>query len=123
MSRGAISRGANSRGANSWGANSIISNYRPVSNLCITSKVLEKVVLAQRSDYFEKKKLMPSGQHGFRQGFSTSSAVISMHSRWSQERRKGKFVGVCCFDLSSAFDVVDHYILLKNAETVWFVKT
>ena len=91
-----------------------ISNYRPVSNLCTSSKVLEKVIHAQMSDYFEKKNLMPSGQHGFRKGFSTTSAVISMHSRWSQERKKGKFIGVCCFDLSSAFDVVDHGILLQK---------
>ncbi len=93
---------------------SIISNYRPVSNLCISSKVLEKVIHAQLSDYFENKKLMPSGQHGFRRGFSTTSAVISLHSRWSQERRKEKYIGVCCFDLSSAFDVVDHDILLQK---------
>ena len=92
----------------------VISNYRPVSNLCTSSKVLEKVIHAQMSDYFEKNDLMPAGQHGFRRGFSTTSAVISMHSRWSQERQKGKFIGVCCFDLSSAFDVVDHDILLQK---------
>ncbi len=91
-----------------------ISNYRPVSNLCISSKVLEKVVHGQISQYFEEKKLLPSGQHGFRKGFSTTSAVTSMHSRWSEERRRGNYIGICCFDLSSAFDVVDHDILLKK---------
>ncbi len=91
-----------------------ISNYRPVSNLCVSSKVLENVVHEQMSGYFEKKKLLPGGQHGFRKGYSTTSAVTSMHSMWSEERRKGNVVGVCCFDLSSAFDVVDHDILLQK---------
>ena len=92
----------------------VISNYRPVSNLCISSKVLEKVIHGQISHYFENKNLLPSGQHGFRKGFSTTSAVTSMHSRWSEERRRGNYIGICCFDLSSAFDVVDHDILLQK---------
>ena len=42
-----------------------MSNYRPVSCLPAASKLLEKIVCEQLSEYFEKNGLLPKSQHGF----------------------------------------------------------
>ena len=47
------------------------SNYRPISILPVTSKILEETVRQQVSRYFEKNNLFPKHQHGFRPKWST----------------------------------------------------
>ena len=54
------------------------SNYRPVSCLSVLSKVLEKIVCDQITDYMEKYKLLPQNQHRFRAGRSTMSALSAV---------------------------------------------
>ena len=58
-------------------------NYRPVSCLPAASKLLEKVVCLQESDYLESNKLLPENQHGFRQKRSTTSAWADIQQDWA----------------------------------------
>ena len=57
-----------------------LANYRPVSILPATSKVLEEVVRKQVSDFFEKNGLLPYHQHGFRPSRSTTTALLSLQN-------------------------------------------
>ena len=50
------------------------NNYRPVSCLMVLSKVLEKIVCSQITDFMEQNDLLPENQHGFREHRSTMSA-------------------------------------------------
>ena len=52
--------------------------------------------------------------HGFRAHHSTSTAMIQMYDSWVQAVDKGNLTGVCMLDMSAAFDVVDHGILLRK---------
>ena len=52
------------------GNKSDVSNYRPVSCVPTAYKVLEDVIFAQLSEYFETHSLLPQQQHGFRSGQS-----------------------------------------------------
>ena len=45
---------------------SIISNYRPLSNLSFLSKILEKAIYLQLSNFLLSNNLLPSTQSGFR---------------------------------------------------------
>ena len=47
---------------------------------------------------------------------STQTALIQMHDRWVKSADKGQVTGVVLLDLSAAFDLVDHGILLKKLE-------
>jgi hypothetical protein len=93
-----------------------MKNYRPVSNLCTTSKVLETVVMRHLSNFFEKNKLLPENQHGFRRNRSMVTAITSLDSIWAKLRAGGDCIGVTAFDLSAAFDIVPHDLLMRKME-------
>ena len=61
----------------------------------------------QLSAYFEKNSFLPAGQHGFRKGRSTETAVASMVAEWVKNYDEGLNTGVLLWDLSAAFDTID----------------
>ena len=91
-------------------------NYSPVSLLPIFSKILERVVFNQMVRYLDSNNLIQPNHHGSRQGHSTATALIQMYDRWVEEVDDGNMVGVMMIDLSAAFDMVDHDILLKKLD-------
>ena len=48
-----------------------LNNYRPVSNLCLIAKILEKLVLSQVSAYLNSHNLYNTCQSAYRPGHST----------------------------------------------------
>ena len=88
--------------------------------LPILSKVLEKVVFSQVSKYMEKNSLMHPNHHGFRQIHSTATCLIQLYDRWVEALEERKFTGVCFLDLSAAFDVVNHSLLIKKLSLYGF---
>jgi len=54
---------------------------------------------------------------------STTSALIDMHTTWSEAVDKGKFVGVLSFDLSSAFDCIEVNTLCNKLHLYGFDET
>ena len=91
-------------------------NYRPVSLLPMFSKILEKAVFIQLVDYLESNKLINPNHHGCRQGHNTATALLQMYDQWLDEVDNNKMVGIMMIDLSAAFDMVDHSILMKKLE-------
>ncbi len=90
------------------------SSYRPVSILPALSKVLERVVHRQLMQHLEKH--LPNSQHGFRPKRSTVGAIISSHGQWMRARSAGHVIGIAAYDLSSAFDTLDHGRLVKKLD-------
>ena len=89
-------------------------NYRPVALLPIFSKILERTVFAQLVDYLETNNLLHPNHHGSRGGHSTSSALLQMYDTWLNEVEEDNMVGVMMIDLSAAFDMLDHPLLLEK---------
>ena len=92
----------------------LAKNYRPVALLPILSKILEKVVFKQIVKYLDDNKLLSHNHHGSRSGHSTATALIQMYDQWVQEVDNNKMVGVMMIDLSAAFDMVDHSLLVEK---------
>ena len=90
----------------------ITSNYRPVSNLPFLSKVLEKIVLARYNDHCDRYNLIPSFQSAYRPKHSCETSMVKLVNDllWSMERKEATAVAV--IDLSAAFDMVNHNILI-----------
>ena len=87
------------------------SSYRPVAILPALSKVMEKIVLQQLSPYLESK--LPACQFGFRPGRNTLAAIATAHGAWAKAT-SGLITGVAAFDLTAAFDTIDHDLLCQK---------
>ena len=94
-----------------------VVNYRPVSVLPVVVKVFEALVHEQLYNYLQQQSLLAySAQFGFRPGHSTQDALVSMVEEWRESMDEDKLVGSVFIDLSKAFDMVDHSILLLKME-------
>ena len=89
-------------------------NYRPVSLLPITSKILERAVYQQLVKYLESNNLLHHSHHGFRKHHSTATALLEMYSNWVEAYEDGKITAVILLDMSAAFDLVDKTILVEK---------
>jgi len=76
------------------------------------SKVVEKVILRQLNEHLTDQGLLPSHQSAYRKYHSTESAMLRVMSDalTAADRRRVTLIGL--LDLSSAFDCVDHSLLL-----------
>ena len=57
-----------------------IKNYRPISNLTILSKLLEKLVTRQLIDYLSDNNLSPDHQSAYRAFRSTETTIAGLLS-------------------------------------------
>ena len=89
-------------------------NYRPVSLLSITSKILERIVYNQLIDYLEKNGLLHPSHHGFRKHHNTTTALLEMYTNWVENHEDDKVTAVVLLDMSAAFDLVDKSILIDK---------
>ena len=89
-------------------------NFRPISLLCIMSKVLEKVVSEQLCDYLETNNILSNTQHGFRKHLSTETALTKICERIYANIDENKISLLTLCDLSKAFDSVSHELLIKK---------
>lgn len=111
------------------GTRSDPGNYRPVSILSVTSKILERVVHEQLYQYINDSKLMYKFQSGFRKCHSTDSCLLYLTDFIRGEMDAGKLCGMILIDLQKAFDTVDHSLLFNKLSAVgmsplaleWFV--
>jgi hypothetical protein len=56
------------------------SSYRPISNLSVVSKLIERLVVSQLLDYLTSAKLLPPFQSHFRPGHLIETAVLHVLS-------------------------------------------
>ena len=93
-----------------------LKNYRPVSNLPFLSKVLERVVLKQLLDHLTLNNLLETYQSAYRCNHSTETAVLDVVNNFFQQCDNHNITIASFLDLSSAFDTIDHDILLERLE-------
>ena len=95
-----------------------IGNYRPISVLPTFSKLLEKIVHCRLSSYLNSFNIIGNSQYGFREGRSTTAAVLSLTDYILKAFDDKNFVVGLFLDLIKAFETVDHSILLRKLEHI-----
>ena len=91
-----------------------MNNYRPVSNLCFIAKIQEKPVLSQVSTFLNSHNLYNTCQSAYRPGHSTETALLKVVDDLFLSLSKGNISILALLDFSSAFDTIDHPILVHR---------
>ncbi|XP_046666787.1 uncharacterized protein LOC124358532 [Homalodisca vitripennis] len=98
-------------------------NYRPISLVPTFSKLIKKIILARISVQLEANNLLLSGQHGFIQQKSTTTALADLVEHMINKIEEGESVVDFYLDLSKAFDCLDHAMILTKLEYLGFRNT
>jgi len=86
---------------------------KPISNLTLISKVVERTVTSRLVGHAEENKLFPVRQSSYRRSHSTETAMLSVHNDLVRADDNKEVTALVLLHLSSAFDTVDHATLLN----------
>ena len=89
------------------------SNYRPVSNLCFISKIVEKVTLDQFNQHCQENDLVPEYQSAYRKKHSCETNLVKLVNDTLRNMENQLVTAIVILDLNAAFDTVDHDLLLE----------
>lgn len=95
-----------------------IKNYRPISLLSLTGKLMERCVYKHVYNFLTSNNIITSHQSGFVAGDSTVNQLLSISHDISKAIDNGKEVRAVFCDVSKAFDRVWHRGLLCKLSSV-----
>ena len=95
----------------------VLKNYRPISNLAFISNILEKAVMQQIIEHIEHYNLFCLIQSSYHTKYSTETALLKILNDTFLALDSGKGVITVLLDLSAAFNIIDHDILLSRLQT------
>ena len=99
---------------------STLSDFRPISILNATSKVLESVALHQISDFVNEFNLLDDLQSGLRKGYSTHTAVVKIVDDLRLAIDRGYITLAIGIDQTRAFDLVNIDCLISKFRSFGF---
>lgn len=91
-----------------------LKDLRPISILPLMSKILEKVVCIQMTEYLYSNSILPRKQSGFRKGRSTATALLDVIDDLLAGRDVGEGAILVLLDYSRAFDTINISLLLAK---------
>ena len=91
---------------------SIPKNYRPISLLCHTYKLYERMILNRIAPAIEQHLIKE--QAGFRSGKSCTSQLLNLTQNIEDGYEEGMITGTAFVDLSAAYDTVNHRLLIQK---------
>ena len=87
-------------------------NYRPISLLCVLSKVFERCILNHCLPHLSE--ILSNMQYGFQRGRSTETQLLQVYRHILSNLAQGKEFDAIYLDLSRAFDKVPHNLLITK---------
>ena len=106
------------------GSKTEVENYRPIANLCSTTKVYEQLIINRLREIETANRCDLTGkpQHGFKQNRSTATAGLTLQSILTRALDEDNYAVMSSIDLSAAFDVVNIKLLLKRLNIIGLPK-
>ena len=96
------------------GNKELASNYRPISILSPFSKLFERHLHNQLTQFLDKNKILYTFQYGFRNNSSTEIALSQICEDLAERIERNSIACSVFVDLAKAFDTVDHQILMSK---------
>ena len=87
-------------------------NYRPVTVLPVLNNIYERLLVAQLGDFYQA--ILSDFISSYRRFYSCETALLKLTEDWRAMLDKGELVAVVSMDLSKAFDVIQHNLLLAK---------
>ena len=85
-----------------------------MSNIPELSKIFEYAIFDQLIEHFLNNNLFHPNHHGFLPHHNTSTALAQMVDLWLKAAEDQELSATLLLDLSAAFDLVDHSVLLRK---------
>ena len=95
-------------------------SYRAVNLLPTLSKIIDRVVSQQTTEFLLLNNIIPIQHHGGVKGKSTITAIMTEIDDWSEKVERGEELAIIIIDQSAAYDTIDHELLLKKMEKLGF---
>ena len=89
-----------------------MNNYRPVSVLTGLSKVVEGIICDQMMDYLSN--ILSSSLSAYRKKYSCVNVLLKCSEEWKKALDENKVIGCVLMDLSKAFDMIPHDLLVAK---------
>ena len=96
-----------------------LNQYRPVSNLHFLWKIIEKIVVSRLEEHMYAHNLYDPLQSACKAKHATETEIVKLTNDIIGGMDEGKCTILALFDLSAAFDTVDHDILLRKLQNTY----
>ena len=93
---------------------SLFSNYRPILLLPSVSRIFERAIMTQLTEYLEDNELIHRNLYGFRKFHSTQYADLHLVHYLNYKLDSRRTPVTIHLDLSKAFDCLSHSIILDK---------
>ena len=96
------------------GAKNNVQNYRPIANITILAKILEKNMLARIKCWAKQNDLIDKNQYAYQINKSVSDAILNKTDYIYNALNNNKNIFAVYLDLTRAFETINHKILLDK---------
>ncbi len=86
----------------------------------LLGKLMKTIVFSQIQNYFSINSVNYDFQHAYKTGYSTCTALTKLTDDWLRQSDSKLLVGRVLLDFSTAFDIIDHDLLLTKLATYGF---
>ena len=99
-----------------------LANYRPISNLRFTSKLIERAAMSQPQTYLCENKLHEEMQSAYRPHHSTETALLRVQHDILLALDQRKEAVLVLLDFTAAFDTIDHTHLCHRLSSCFGIR-
>ncbi|KAL7288518.1 hypothetical protein TKK_0017262 [Trichogramma kaykai] len=93
---------------------------RPIANLPHLARACDRIITQQMVAHLESNSLLSKVQSGFRNGYSTQTALLKGVGDLHRAVEDGHVTVIVLFDFKCAFDMLDYTVLLTRLRALGF---